>query len=242
MFSALSLILYLITAAVQLTLHQPSESGSTIPWSSLHRHLLFLKVILKLVLTAAFIFDKASKLKPGFLLASCFLMFYILYKRFVDSMLFQFRVHVLATSLDIVLCVCLLSIPMHILIDEALQLSTVVGIITVAIMLLALYAYMQQNRLLSHLESDRYLEIAGPTDSEVHFLRKMNIIEEADQSTFMFLHGKMSLHLDYCTDPKCECYTLIGKFDRAHRRLEDLMDKELEGLKEDWTIKNLPSE
>ena len=61
-------------------------------------------------------------------------------------------------------------------------------------------------------------------------MRKMDLIEEANQGDYMFLHGKMSLHLDLCTNPRCECQTLIERFDVAHKRQEDQMDKELEGV------------
>lgn len=101
-------------AVVQL-LMSSDRFDSKLPWAGFNASLPLVKTLVKIILTASFVFDKKALYKSEVSLAALLLMLFILYRKFADSYYYNYNVQVASTSYDIVITYHIFFIPIHIL-------------------------------------------------------------------------------------------------------------------------------
>lgn len=62
-FSTISLIVYLAFLFIESLLYTSNSYESSLPWCSLERNLSLVRILIKLVLTASFVFDKQGQIR-----------------------------------------------------------------------------------------------------------------------------------------------------------------------------------
>lgn len=170
-FSALTLLIYISFAYLQLTLHQSTDVHTEIPWSSFDRNVLTIKLLIKVVLVCSFIFDKGAVDKGIVLMVVFFVMLYVLYRRFVDAIIFDGRVHVISMSLDVVNSYHMFFVASHTLLDSPQFVYTVVIFLLNSLIFVLLLVGCYEYRVTAQLEDAGFLDKASEIMSEVYFLR-----------------------------------------------------------------------
>jgi hypothetical protein len=82
------------------------------------------------------------------------------------------------------------------------------------------YTVAQEHRRISLLEREGYVKYASASGCEIYFFRELELIQRNSMGDQMFIHGKIAIHMDDCSNPKCECANIINKFDIITKNIE----------------------
>jgi hypothetical protein len=127
-FSTLGLIFYVVFLILQQQLYASNNFESTLPWSSMERRLIILRVLYKLVITTCFVFDKEGKIH-GYVGFICFcICAVILFKRCTSALIFKRTVFFATVLYETTSTWLYLAVSMHLLTDSKITVM-VLGLI-----------------------------------------------------------------------------------------------------------------
>ena len=127
-FSTLCLIFSVVFLILQQQLYASNNFESTLPWSSMERRLIILRVLYKLVITTCFVFDKEGKIR-GYVGFICFcICAVILFKRCTSALIFKRTVFFATVLYETTSTWLYLAVSMHLLTDSKITVM-VLGLI-----------------------------------------------------------------------------------------------------------------
>ncbi|TNV87792.1 hypothetical protein FGO68_gene4203 [Halteria grandinella] len=98
------------------------------------------------------------------------------------------------------------------------------------------YTVTQEYARIKLLEDLDYLEKANEEQCEIYFFRVLQIVERNLSSDQIFMQSLITMHMDDCSDMKCECHQLVEKYDIATKRVEADLNMQL--LDRSQTLRN----
>lgn len=127
------------------------------PWTSFDNKLSIYRSIAKTLLTASLIFDKGAVHKAEIELTAFAILAFILLNRFRYSLYYNYRVHLLQTTLDIFLAYHAFFIPLHILINSRQSVSTVFIFMLNSLVFSVAYGVTQERLRVNLLAEENYI-------------------------------------------------------------------------------------
>ncbi|TNV87785.1 hypothetical protein FGO68_gene11592 [Halteria grandinella] len=225
--SSIMLIVYIFFLGIQSNLMHSNQYGSHMPWASFDRNLSLFRNLFKLVLTFTFIFDKGALIKPYIDLFTLALLLYILFRRYRDAIIFDKYIHILQTSLDIILAYHLLFVPLHQITNSRQSVSTVFIFLCNSIVIMGLYTVFQRMKTIRMMQSETFLEMSNsPNQCEVYLQKFYELVVRSAGSDTIIIEGKLNSHLEECKEKRCRCVRLaeeidhLKKFNEFKRQLE----------------------
>eukprot|EP00347_Sterkiella_histriomuscorum_P001449 403371996 len=206
--STISLVIYLVFLILQSLLYTSNSFESSLPWSSLERHLSIVRVFLKLVLAACFVFDKQGKIRGQIDLVCFILSFYVVYKRYDTALIFNKSVFYAMIVYEIMQMWLFLFISIHIMGDFELTIVGLLLMIISSLLISLAMIFWQQYKSSFFLQRD-ISTFKHASELEIYFFQIFQLINEDTAKSKIILHGLLCNHMYQCTNEKCPCINIM---------------------------------
>jgi hypothetical protein len=92
-FSTVLLIVYFIFLVIESMLYFPNSFDNVVPWASFEKTLAFMRIVIKLVISCGFVFDKSGSNRAQINLVCLIFQSYILFKRNRSAIVFKTSIY-----------------------------------------------------------------------------------------------------------------------------------------------------
>lgn len=193
-FSTLSLIIYLIFLFVQSLLFTSNNFESSLPWSSLERRLAIARILLKLLLAAAFVFDKEGKIRGPIDLVCFLLSLFVVYNRYHKALIFNQSVFYAMIIYEVQQMWLFLCVSIHVLSSNPFNILSLVFLMVSGFFISFIIIMLQIRKKQIVIQSDPY-KFTNPTDNEIYLYRIYQLILSNDKSDLIMMHGILCNHM-----------------------------------------------
>ncbi|TNV87772.1 hypothetical protein FGO68_gene3489 [Halteria grandinella] len=202
--AVITLGVYFVVSIAETIMIERVRFGSESPWAGKYRIPTILKMVVKIVLTCGFIFDKKALNKVQYMYSCCALLCIVLYNRFQGCNYYNKWVNIMQSFYDVYITYHLFFVGVHILASKRFQITSILIFIWTSSIFFGIYYFLFQCKRKKLTHSSRLLENLTSDDCE-HMLQQLfDKFYRGDLHDQLLFQGCLSEHIETC-DGSCDC-------------------------------------
>lgn len=195
-------------------LYFPNSFDNVVPWASFEKNLAFVRIVIKVILSCGFVFDKPGAYRAQINLVCLIFQSFILFKRNRSAIVFKTSIYYATILYETVQWWLYLVVSINLLSGTDLTFTTTAMLFACGFVFAGSLIYFQMQRKEQLvLQEEKFDKFSEPLEFIIYFYRFHKMIELNSISGQIFLQGKLRTHILNCDAPDCPCLQIIDFHD-----------------------------